>query len=219
MPDPVSATLGSAAIGAGSSLLASNAQSDAAAQALAFQQQVYRQQQKNLKPYLNAGQGALTDLINLRSGAGGWEQFVKSPDYQFRFNEGLGALQNSAAAKGNLLSGNTLRGITNYGQGFAASEFANYWNRLFNQAQMGQSAALGGGQLGNAAAGQIGNTMMGQGQANASGVVGAANSATGAVQNYLMMNALNRSAYAPPPGLTPSMWNSSLPTGSFTGLG
>ena len=46
-----------------------------------------------------------------------------SPAYQFRLQEGLKALQNSAAARGNLRGGATLKGITDYAQGAASQEY------------------------------------------------------------------------------------------------
>jgi|SRR6185295_4776264 len=199
---------GGALIGAGASLYASNQQSDAAGQALAFQKQQYADSQKHIAPYLQQGQSALGYLGRLNHGD--MSQFYASPDYQFRLGQGLNTLQNSAAAKGGLLSGNAMRAISDYGQNTAASEFGNYWNRMFQQSQLGQSAALGQGQLGATQAGQIGGTMMGQGQANASGAVGAANSINGGISNYGYLNYLNNkgggagSAYAPSGGSGPA---------------
>jgi hypothetical protein len=64
--------------------------------------------------------------------------FMASPDYQFRMDEGLDAVQNSAAAGGaGLYSGNTLRGITDYASNLAAGEFGDWYDR---------NLALGGRQ-------------------------------------------------------------------------
>lgn len=51
------------------------------------------------------------------------------PGYQFRLNEGLKALQASAAARGVLNSGGTLKGIEDYGQNYASQEYGNVFNR------------------------------------------------------------------------------------------
>lgn len=45
------------------------------------------------------------------------------PGYQFRLEQGRKALEGSAAARGGLLSGNTLQGINDYAQGAASQEF------------------------------------------------------------------------------------------------
>lgn len=198
---------GGAVLGAGASIYASNQQADAAGKALQFQQGVYRDQQKNfadtktsLAPYLNSGTNALGYLNRLNSGD--MSKFFTSPDYQFRLGQGLDTLQNSAAAKGGLLSGNAMRAISDYGQNTAAKEFSDYWNRMFAQTQLGQQAtlgqgsiALGQGQLGASMGNMVGNTMMGIGQANASGPVGAANSINSGIGNYAFLNSyLNKNA-------------------------
>jgi len=179
---------GSALIGGGASLLAADKQSDAAGQALAFQKQTDARNQQNFEPYLGIGKDATNKLSGIMSGD--MTNFFASPDYQFRFGEGMRGLENSAAARGGLLSGNFLRGATDYGQKAASQEFGNYWNRLQETARLGQNSAAGSGALGVQSAGQIGNTTMAQGAADASGYVGAANAVTGGAQNYLFMNAM-----------------------------
>lgn len=54
---------------------------------------------------------------------------TKDPSYQWRVNQGAGALENSAAAKGVLNSGGTLGDILSYGQNFASNEYNNVFNR------------------------------------------------------------------------------------------
>ena len=55
-----------------------------------------------------------------------------TPGYQFRMNQGMKAIERTAAAKGNLLSGNTLAAAQEYGQGLASQEYQNHINRLQN---------------------------------------------------------------------------------------
>jgi len=52
------------------------------------------------------------------------------PGYQFNFDQGMKALDNSAAARGGALSGNALRGATEYGQGYADSQWGNQLARI-----------------------------------------------------------------------------------------
>jgi hypothetical protein len=54
------------------------------------------------------------------------------PSMQFRMNEGMRALENSAAGRGSLASGDTLRAIQDYSQGLASTEYGNAWNRATN---------------------------------------------------------------------------------------
>lgn len=53
------------------------------------------------------------------------------PSYQFQVEEGLNDLQRSAANRGTLLTGATLKDITKYGQGLASTFDDKYWNRAF----------------------------------------------------------------------------------------
>lgn len=109
------------------------------------------------------------------------------PGYQFRFNQGMQALNRSAAAGGNLLSGNTLAAAQEFGQGIASQEYNNTVNRLQNMVQMqapgmnqqagllqnaGQYLSQTGQQLG-AASGDVYKDMAQAGQ-NASNLQGQA---------------------------------------------
>lgn len=64
------------------------------------------------------------------------------PGYQFRLEQGLGAIQNSAAAKGILNSGGTLKDLQNYGQNLASQEYGNVFNRNMQQYEAKYKGAL-----------------------------------------------------------------------------
>jgi hypothetical protein len=51
------------------------------------------------------------------------------PGYQFRLQSGQNSLERSAAAKGLLRTGGTLKDIVDYGQNFASQEYGNVYNR------------------------------------------------------------------------------------------
>ena len=111
-----------------------------------------------------------------------YSAFFKSPGYQFRQDEGIRAIDRSAAARGMLMSGGTLRELQRYGQGLASSEFGNYANRLSSLAGIGQGAAFDTGRLGSAAGAQVGAgasslgaTIMAGGTAAGAGIVNANN--------------------------------------------
>jgi hypothetical protein len=57
---------------------------------------------------------------------GGWQT---DPGYLFRLGEGQKVLENSAAARGGLLSGQTGKALLQYGQNFASNEFGNIYDR------------------------------------------------------------------------------------------
>lgn len=57
----------------------------------------------------------------------------EDPGYQFRTKQGLQALENSAAARGVLRSGNTYKALEDYGQESASNEYQNVYNRRFGE--------------------------------------------------------------------------------------
>jgi hypothetical protein len=116
----------------------------------------------------------------------GGDKFQQDPGAQFRQAESLKALERSAAARGNLLSGATMKGITRFSQDLASQEYQNAFNRF----QVERSARLnplqslmGSGQSAanvmTGAAGQRGqneaSNIYNAGQARASGYIGQAN--------------------------------------------
>ena len=70
------------------------------------------------------------------------------PSYRWRFDEGMRALDRSAAARGGLLSGGFARKAIRYGQDYASTEYQNIYNRISNIAGLGQVSSQ---QSGNAA--------------------------------------------------------------------
>lgn len=58
---------------------------------------------------------------------------LADPSYQFRLNQGLGALQNAAAAKGVLRTGGALKGLNDYAQNSASQEYSNIYNRALQK--------------------------------------------------------------------------------------
>jgi hypothetical protein len=201
------AMLGSALLGSSASSRAAKTQESAQREANAAQERMFNRQVELQEPFRQVGVNALPELVEAsRYTPFGMEKFQQDPGYGFRLKEGLRALESSAAARGGLLSGNAMRGITRYGQELGSQEFGNAFNRyqaeraarlnpLQSLAGMGQStAATLGGQ-----AGQYGQQMA-QGAAaigniRASGYTNTANALTNALgqgvnyyQNQQMMN-------------------------------
>lgn len=150
------------------------AQRDAAGASNAMAKQTYDQTREDLAGYRAVGQPAVSSLAS-GNFMGGWQQ---DPGYQFRMQEGMKAIQSSAAAKGGLNSGATLKALSNYGQQTAAEEYGNIYNREFGRlstlANIGQnSAAQTGAAAQNYSNAFAQNT---QGAANAQAAAGLAQS-------------------------------------------
>ena len=96
-----------------------------------LQRQMYYEGVARQQPWLEAGQIALNKLVPEATNYQnfGMEQFKQDPGYAFRMSEGMKALENSAAARGGLLSGATMKGIQRYGQDMASQEYMNAFNR------------------------------------------------------------------------------------------
>lgn len=67
--------------------------------------------------------------------------FEASPGYEWRLGQGLDAIEGSAAARGGLYSGATMKALNQFGQDYGSAEFNNYQNQMLGLAGMGQSAA------------------------------------------------------------------------------
>lgn len=234
---------GAALIGTAGSMYASNqaakAQTSAANRAIAAQREAMSTQEALQEPFRQAGMAAQNRYMTLLGllppeGAEGvpglavdasspefgkyardfsMADFEADPGYGFRMSEGMKAIERSAAARGGLLSGSTLKGIQRFGQDTASNEYMNAFNRYQanRAAQLNPLQSLyGGGQssanLLSNAAGQMGQGIGGAelagGQARASSYMNMASAlnqglSTGAnlyMQNeYLgQMNALNK---------------------------
>ena len=215
--------LGGALSAAGSSKAASTAaraqeqvaQTSAAAQERMFQKQVELQE-----PWRQAGINALAQI---RGGFTGKVDLAQDPGYAFRLAEGQKALERSAAARGGLLSGATLRGTQRFGQELASQEYQNAYNRaltqyntLANLAGIGQTTASGmasqAGQLGSNLGNLYYGAGTGAGQARASGYLGQANALAQMLGQGAMGYGLYKGGYFnPPPSPPPAVGASSVP--------
>ena len=200
------AAIGGGVIAAGGAKSAGRAQERAAQDATAAQERMFQKQMELQEPFRQGGMTAQQQIMQLLGIGGdanapgygsmakafGADQFQQDPGYAFRQSEGLKALERSAAARGNLLSGSTLKGVQRFGQDLASQEYQNAFNRY----QIERSARLnplqslmGSGQSATnvmtGAAGQMGQNeaanLYNAGQARASGYVGQANALSNAL--------------------------------------
>ena len=201
------AALGSGLIAKSGAKKAARAQEQAAQRAEQTQREMFERQIALQEPFRQAGMTAQQEIMQLLGIGGdagaedygsmarpfGQQDFEQDPGDAFRQAEGMRALERSAAARGGLLSGNTMRGIQRFGQDLASQEYGNAFNRfqieraarlnpLQSMMGSGQSAAnVMTGATGQAAS-NIGQMQLGAGQARASGYVGQANALAGALQ-------------------------------------
>jgi hypothetical protein len=196
---------------------AADVQAEAARESGQTQRDIFERQVELQEPWRQAGIGALNKLIPLSD----YKKFSMAdyqadPGYAFRMSEGMKALERSAAARGGLLSGGTLKATQRFGQDLASQEYQNAFNRYQAEraAQLQPLQALAGvGQTSantlTTAAGQLGQNLgeatQAAAAARASGYVGGANALTSAIgtglnyyqgQNYL--NALRPTVTATP---------------------
>lgn len=135
------------------------------------------------------------------------------PSMAFRMKYGTQATERLANVGQGALSGNTLRGLQEFGQNLASTEYANAFNRaqtergniyntLANIAGMGQGAVNTGVGAGQTLGQNLAGLTTGAGAAQAAGTVGSANAISQAMQgpsNYLQLSALlGRNPFAMP---------------------
>jgi len=167
----------------------------------------YEQTRADQEPWRKAGAAGasrLSQLMGLSGNPGdeGYGQMNQQfsydanadPGTQFRISQANKALERSAAAKGNLMSGGTLKSLASYNQDMASQEYGNAYsrwkqnqdttyNRLAGIAGLGQTATQATNQAGMNYANQYGQNAIGGAQAQAS---------AGIAGNNAIMNGVNQ---------------------------
>lgn len=184
---------------------------DAANRSAQMQQEEATRARAALSPWVASGTGAvgkITNLLGLGSIAtnGGnyntygldpsnarekqdaaFADFKASPDYEFRMDEGVKALDRSAASRGLLRSGAQQKGIVDFAGNLASGEYGNYLNNLFNAAGMGSQAASSGNSTAAGLTAGAGNAIaqggIARGSAYAAGANALASGISSGVQN------------------------------------
>ena len=209
---------------------AANKQADAARYAADLQMQQFETTNKQQAPVRAAGYGALNTLGSMGSGTYGMydaegnpigtgvgsgyftqqytpEEFAKGidPGYQFRLAQGQEATSRAANMGGGMISGNALKGVQDYTQGLASTEFTgafnrfqtgrtNIYNTLAGIAGLGQQSLNTTANAGATAAGNAGQAIQAAGAAQAGGIVGSANALGGGIagagQGYMLSQIL-----------------------------
>lgn len=167
-------SIGGAALGGAASLYGSSIAADAQKKAGQLEWQQYLQSRRDYKPWLEAGTGAINSLKNILLG-GGSSDYLETPGYQFRLQEGVNALDRSASARGMLDSGAQRKALLDYGQSIGTDEYNQRLNRLGTLAGFGSSAMGQVSNLGSQAATGYGNALANSGYIRGSSYPMAAN--------------------------------------------
>jgi len=221
-------SVASGLIGANASKQASKAQIAATEKANATEREIFQEQTRLQEPFRQAEmakQAALMQRLGIGgdTGAGPYGDLSSGfmpanymtemdPGYNFRFDEGMKALERKMSASGMTQSGAAQKAAVRYGQDYASNEFMNAFQRY----QTGRNATLnplmGGsastnflsGALGSMG-GRIAENQIGAGNAQAAGYVGGANAwsnaITGGLGAFMGANAMNQ--YMATPSVTP----------------
>ncbi len=216
-------TAGAAIYGAVTTKQAADAQARAAKKAAQQQMDQFYQSREDLSPWRQAGTNALAQLqAKLAAGPG---EYTKSPGYDVRLNQGIAALDRSAAARGRLLSGAQTKAVTRFGQDYATNDYQNWLANWYNsltplQSMAGQGLTTAGtiSNLGANAATNMGTNNIlasnygAQGnQAIVGGINNVANTLNQGAQNYLYYKWANQTppAYNNParPDYPGAIWN------------
>jgi hypothetical protein len=238
------ATAAAAVVGAGASIYSSNkaaeAQKEGIAASTAAQREAFDKQAALQEPFRQGGMAAQNRLMtylgltpggdsglsvnpndpNFGKYAGdfGMADFEADPGYAFRLKQGMKSLEQSAAARGGLLSGSTLRGVTDYSQGMASQEYGNAYNRYqtnrANQLNPLQSLMGSGQTSANTLTGAAGQ--LGQGLAQGAAATGASNASSYMNTGNALTNALSGGANA---YMNANMMARMFPSRGYTGGG
>lgn len=193
---PIVAAVAGAAISADAQRSAGNkaadAQRRAAEDANELQRYIFDQTRQDNLPALGARNNALAQLQQLL-GIGGnarapgygslMQQFTganlsSDPGYQFGLDQGTQALERSAAARGGLYSGATMKALQRYGQDYGGTKFneafqrnrqtrGDMFDRFASLAGLGQTGASQIAGAGQNYASNVGSNLIGMGNVNA----------------------------------------------------
>ena len=144
------------------------------------QQAQYDQTREDYMPYAEAGYGAVNQLQNPH------ENFMASPGYEFRRDEGIRDVGNFFSARTS--GGNAMKALAEFNQGLATDEFGNWWKQQQGLANMGQNAVAGTASAGQNNANMQSNSYQNQSyqeqQNQLQRYSGINNSVQGSIENW-----------------------------------
>lgn len=179
----------SARISAESSERVAGMQLGASREANAMQMAMYNQTRADQAPWRIAGEGALKRIEEFPDFSFNAEEFnfMQDPSYDWRLSQGVEALDRSASARGNVLSGGQQKAITEYGQDMASQEYSNAFNRHMSEQQFDYNTAIGEHNI------NLGKeqSLAGLGQSSTNALASAGSSTANSMANNTMSGASN----------------------------
>lgn len=168
----VGAGIGGVTKGIGS-IIAGNTQADAyrdaANQANSTLTDTYNKIRADYNPYTSVGSNAAGKLNNYLNNTPQFKMadFYSDPGYQFTLQQGQNAVNNSAAARGGLLSGAAAKGLADYTTGLANQTYGDAYNRYMQNRQQTYNELTGATGIGMDATGAVSNAGLSTGSQQA----------------------------------------------------
>lgn len=169
------ATILSGIIGGIASTSAAKTQSDAATAGIDEQRRQFEAMQAVLRPYVEAGQGAmaaqqaLTGLSGPEAQAAALRAIQESPEMKAMTQQGENAILQQASATGGLRGGNVQAALAQFRPQVLSSLINQQYQRLGGLTQIGQASAAGVGSAGLQTGQGIAGLLQQQGAAQAGG--------------------------------------------------
>jgi hypothetical protein len=190
---PIGAIAGGAAVlGSATQIISGNkaakAQQQAAAQSVGEQRRQYDLTRADYAPWREAGSGALgmlTKAYGLNGQPADRSDFFTSPGYEFRRDEGIKAVERSAASRGLLRSGAAVKSVERFAEGNAGQEYGSWWDRLAGIAGVGQAGVAGTAAAGANSANNISQAYQNAGNARASSFANTGSAINSGLNNVL----------------------------------
>ena len=162
---------------------ATDAQIEAIEQSNELLWQMFEETMAMQEPWMVAGEWSLSELLGDPiydeageltgySGTGVLSDpslYTESPGYEWLLGETINALDQSAAARGRLLSGAHQEDVMAYASGLASQDYQNYLNNLFNVAGLGQVGTTSGAQTTEDYTSALSENILSAGDVRASG--------------------------------------------------
>lgn len=176
----IGGSVGSAVMQSNAQRSAARTQSAAAQKGIDEQRRQYDAMQALLKPYVEAGTGALANQLALTGVSGAEAQqaainaLQQGPEFAALTRQGEEAILQNAAATGGLRGGNVQGALAQFRPQVLSSLIEQQYGRLGGLAAAGQNAATGVGTAGLQTGQNISNALATQGAAQAGGTLAAA---------------------------------------------
>lgn len=144
-----------------------------------------------------------------------YSAFYKSPDYQFRKDQGMQGIGNAFSASGGAKSGNALKALAEFNSQLAGGSYNDYFQNNLALAGQGQGASNSSAQAGISTGQVVGNALQSSSNARASGVAGGYNAIGGGLSGLSQGLGYYLQQRQNPYGPQSVNWGYGKPVGSY----